>query len=199
MCCCRATHVQVTKCDPAPQGSRVRRALPKVGACREQSSCLNPCCRQPRVARLACLAAALQHSFAPRSHMIAAATAATLALVVLLPCVATFHIPACCLPPLPHALQSTGKPRVICLTAKRRSKKRGFKGTLHVCKLAQGRYQASCCRPVAADQPQLSCWQCGNAMWADLCLQWASCQCTVRKPSRICTAMRRVLLNAHLF
>ncbi|PRW58682.1 exocyst complex component SEC3A [Chlorella sorokiniana] len=55
----------VTKCDPAPQGSRVRRALPK----------------------------------------------------------------------------STGKPRVICLTAKRRSRKRGFKGTLHVCKLAQGRYQ----------------------------------------------------------
>ena len=36
----------------------------------------------------------------------------------------------------------TGKPRVLCLTAKRRSgSQRGFKGTLHVCKLAQGRYQ----------------------------------------------------------
>lgn len=47
--------------------------------------------------------------------------------------------PPACLP----ALQSTGKSRIICLTAKRRSKKRGFKGTLHILKLAQGRYQAS--------------------------------------------------------
>ncbi|KAI3433569.1 hypothetical protein D9Q98_003380 [Chlorella vulgaris] len=37
--------------------------------------------------------------------------------------------------------KSTGKARIICLTAKRRSKKRGFKGTLHICKLTQGRYQ----------------------------------------------------------
>jgi hypothetical protein len=42
----------------------------------------------------------------------------------------------------PRLPQPTGKPRVICLTAKRRTAKRGFKGTLHVCKLAQGRYQA---------------------------------------------------------
>lgn len=38
-------------------------------------------------------------------------------------------------------LQSDSKPRVLVLTAKRRSKKRGFKGTLHVAKLAQGKYQ----------------------------------------------------------
>ena len=60
-------------------------------------------------------------------------------------------------PPLPSPLQpndlhsspllpqSTGKPRVICLTAKRRTEKRGFKGTLHVCKLSQGRYQVRWC------------------------------------------------------
>ena len=40
--------------------------------------------------------------------------------------------------------QSTNKPRVLCLTAKRRSKKRGFKGTLHICKLSGSRYQVGC-------------------------------------------------------
>jgi hypothetical protein len=38
-------------------------------------------------------------------------------------------------------LQPDGKQRVLCVTAKRRSKKRGFKGTLHVAKLSQGKYQ----------------------------------------------------------
>ena len=59
--------------------------------------------------------------------------------------------------PLPSMCraQSTGKPRVICLTAKRRSKKRGFKGTLHVCKLAQGRYQAR--RPLCFVSMQSGC------------------------------------------
>lgn len=61
-----------------------------------------------------------------------------------------------------YRAQSTGKPRVICLTAKRRSKKRGFKGTLHVCKLAQGRYQARrlpCFAPLQSRCIRLE-WQC---------------------------------------
>ncbi len=41
-------------------------------------------------------------------------------------------------------MQATGKERVICLTAERRSKRRGFKGSIHTCKPAgQGTYQAS--------------------------------------------------------
>ncbi len=40
-------------------------------------------------------------------------------------------------------MQATGKERVICLTAERRSKRRGFKGSIHTCKPAgQGTYQA---------------------------------------------------------
>jgi hypothetical protein len=39
-------------------------------------------------------------------------------------------------------MQATGKERVICLTAERRHKRRGFKGSLHTCKPAgQGKYQ----------------------------------------------------------
>ncbi|CAL5219240.1 g1034 [Coccomyxa viridis] len=38
--------------------------------------------------------------------------------------------------------KATGKERVICLTAERRSKRRGFKGSIHTCKPAgQGTYQ----------------------------------------------------------
>eukprot|EP00887_Chlorella_sp_A99_P005461 scaffold1.g5461.t1 len=36
---------------------------------------------------------------------------------------------------------SSGKNRVLCLTAKRRSRKRGFKGTLHICKASGSRIQ----------------------------------------------------------
>lgn len=38
-------------------------------------------------------------------------------------------------------VQSKGKERVICLTAERRTKRRGFKGSLHVCKVSSGAMQ----------------------------------------------------------
>lgn len=38
-------------------------------------------------------------------------------------------------------MQSKGKERVICLTAERRTKRRGFKGSLHVCKVSSGAMQ----------------------------------------------------------
>ena len=38
-------------------------------------------------------------------------------------------------------LQSKGKERIICLTAERRTKRRGFKGSLHVCKAVSGTLQ----------------------------------------------------------
>ena len=37
-----------------------------------------------------------------------------------------------------HSMQSKGKERVVCLTAERRTKRRGFKGSLHVCKVSSG-------------------------------------------------------------
>ncbi|KAK9813236.1 hypothetical protein WJX72_011232 [[Myrmecia] bisecta] len=37
--------------------------------------------------------------------------------------------------------KSTGKERVVCLTAERRAKRRGFKGSFHSCKTSGGRYQ----------------------------------------------------------
>ncbi|DBA75637.1 TPA: hypothetical protein ACH3X2_009071 [Trebouxia sp. C0005] len=37
--------------------------------------------------------------------------------------------------------KSKGKERVICLTAERRTKRRGFKGSLHVCKVSSGAMQ----------------------------------------------------------
>ncbi|KAK9834451.1 hypothetical protein WJX74_002055 [Apatococcus lobatus] len=37
--------------------------------------------------------------------------------------------------------KTKGKPRVLCLTAERRSKRRGFKGSVHICKLDAGRFQ----------------------------------------------------------
>lgn len=41
-------------------------------------------------------------------------------------------------------VQPTGKERVICLTAERRHKRRGFKGSVHTCKpTGQGSYQVS--------------------------------------------------------
>ena len=40
-------------------------------------------------------------------------------------------------------LQSQSKERVVCLTAERRSKRRGFKGSLHICKYSAGKTQAS--------------------------------------------------------
>jgi len=40
------------------------------------------------------------------------------------------------------APQATGKERVVCLTAERRTKRRGFKGSLHLCKAAAKGYQA---------------------------------------------------------
>ena len=55
---------------------------------------------------------------------------------------------------------------MIVLTAKRRTQKRGFKGTLHVCKLSQGRYQVlgsniqkpncklQCAEAIACGRPQ---------------------------------------------
>ena len=39
--------------------------------------------------------------------------------------------------------QSTGKERVLCLTAERRAKKTGYKGVLHSCKQTHGKYQVS--------------------------------------------------------
>lgn len=38
-------------------------------------------------------------------------------------------------------MQSKGKERVVCLTAERRTKRRGFKGSLHVCKVVSGTLQ----------------------------------------------------------
>ncbi len=41
-------------------------------------------------------------------------------------------------------VQPTGKERVICLTAERRHKRRGFKGSIHTCKpTGEGSYQVS--------------------------------------------------------
>ena len=59
------------------------------------------------------------------------------------------------------ALQPTGKERVICLTAQRRSKQRGFKGTLHICKLSapQGSYQV------------WWAWACAVCLFGDAVLQ----------------------------
>lgn len=44
-------------------------------------------------------------------------------------------------------MQSKGKERVICLTAERRTKRRGFKGSLHICKVSSGAMQV--CAQVA--------------------------------------------------
>eukprot|EP00891_Asterochloris_glomerata_P003138 jgi/Astpho2/3138/Aster-03421 len=41
------------------------------------------------------------------------------------------------------AYKSQSKERVVCLTAERRSKRRGFKGSLHICKYSAGKTQAS--------------------------------------------------------
>ncbi|DBB03251.1 TPA: hypothetical protein ACH3X3_010647 [Trebouxia sp. C0006] len=42
-------------------------------------------------------------------------------------------------------MQSKGKERVICLTAERRTKRRGFKGSLHICKVSSGAMQIQKC------------------------------------------------------
>ena len=52
-------------------------------------------------------------------------------------------------------MQATGKERVLCLTAERRHKRRGFKGSIHTCKPAgQGTYQA---RPHSTSGPVVNC------------------------------------------
>ena len=57
-------------------------------------------------------------------------------------------------------LQSKGKERVICLTAERRTKRRGFKGSLHVCKVVSGTLEVMGLTVQAAIQPQ---WQQSHA------------------------------------
>ncbi len=39
-----------------------------------------------------------------------------------------------------HCSQSTGRPRLLCITAKRRKDKSGFQGVLHIMKGGQGRF-----------------------------------------------------------
>lgn len=67
-----------------------------------------------------------------------------------------------------HALlicQASGKERVICLTAERRTKRRGFKGSLHLCKPGPKGYLVRSC---AIRMAPNVCEHCGVRLLAGL-------------------------------